>query len=120
MRTSRKSLFLLIFISITGSVSAGTIADASKKMLAQSPENAFKEAVARNDLRILTLPYCEDVAPGFDFRDYKGEELKNNDFGLSCHSLINDDEIKTLQKMEAWIAKYNALLHDKLTGTMPK
>jgi hypothetical protein len=68
-------------------------------------------------LRVLTVPYCELAAPGFNLRDYKGKELKNNDLGLSCDALLGENEMKALLKLEAWVAKYNSLLYDKLSAS---
>jgi hypothetical protein len=117
MNQLQKCLLFILFLPIASTTHAGTISDISEKLLAKTPESAFQEAAAKNDLRILTVPYCELAAPGFNFRDYKGKELKNNDLGLSCAALLGESEMKALIKLEAWIAKYNALLYDKLSAS---
>lgn len=117
MNQMHKSLLFLLFLSAANTIHAGTISETSEKLLAKTPESAFQEAVAKNDLRILTVPYCELAAPGFNFRDYKGEELRNNDLGMSCAALLGENEMKALLKLEAWVAKYNALLYEKLSAS---
>lgn len=117
MNRLQKSLLFLVFLSTANTIHAGAITDISKKLLAKTPESAFEEAAAKNDLRILTVPYCELAAPGFNFRDYKGKELKNNDLGLSCDAVLGENEMKALLELEAWVAKYNALLYEKLSAS---
>ncbi len=46
----------------------------------------------------------------------KGNELKNNDPGLTCAALLEENEMQALLKLEAWVAKYNALLYEKLSA----
>lgn len=116
MKQLHKILPFLLLLSTANTTHAGLISDMSEKLLAKTPEIAFQEAVEKNDLRILTVPYCELAAPGFNFRDYKGKELKNNDLGLSCATLLGENEMKALLKLEAWVAKYNALLYEKLSA----
>jgi len=117
MNRLQKSLLFLMFLSTANTVHAGTISEVSEKLMAKTPESAFQEAAAKNDLRILTIPYCDLDAPGFNFRDYKGKELKNNDLGLTCAALLSENEIKALFKLEAWVAKYNSLLYEKLSAS---
>jgi hypothetical protein len=117
MHQLQKSLFFPLLLSTANTIHAGTISEISEKLLAKTPESAFQEAAAKNDLRILTVPYCDLAAPGFNFRDYKDKELKNNDLGLSCAALLGENEMEALLKLEAWVAKYNSLLHDKLSAS---
>jgi hypothetical protein len=111
---SKKLIFVLVIASIVHGASAGTISEVTEKMLARTPEAAFEDAVAKNDLRVLTIPFCDEVAPGFDFRAYKGKELQNNDLGMTCRSVLGEDELKALLRLEAWVGKYNSLVFDKL------
>ena len=117
MNRLQTSLLFILLLSSANTIHAGTISEISEKLMAKTPESAFQEAAAKNDLRILTIPYCDLDAPGFNFRDYKGEELKNNDLGLTCAALLSESEIKALLKLEAWVAKYNALLYEKLSAS---
>ena len=116
MRYTNSLLSVLVLASVAGSAIAGPISDVTDKLLAKTPEAAFDEAVAKNDLRLLTIPFCDDVAPGFDFRAYKGKDLQNNDLGIACHTLLGDDEMKALFRLEDWVAKYNALMFEKLAA----
>jgi hypothetical protein len=114
VRTARHIIQILFVALFAQGANAGTISQVADKLLAKSPETAFEEAVAKDDLRLITIPFCDEAAPGFDFRSYKGERPINNDLGMSCRSLLGDDEMKALLRLEAWVGKYNSLVFKKL------
>ena len=93
---------------------AGTIQEVANGILKQSPETAFEEAIKANDYRLITIPFCGGVTPGFKFSEYQGKRIDENNLGLTCYSLLGSDEMKALKELEKWVTKYNALMFDEL------
>ena len=93
---------------------AGPISSLTESLLSQTPAAAFSEAAANNDVRMITIPFCGGITPGFNFREYSGPRPIMNDFGITCHTLLGSEEMKALNKLEAWATKYNELVYEHL------
>lgn len=104
----------LAFISSAHVADAETIAQVTEKLLAKSPEAAFRSAIENKDFRLLTIPFCGGVTPGFNFRDYHGKKPEENNLFLSCHALLGDEEMSALKRLEAWVEKYNSQMFSQL------
>ena len=107
-------LTALLFITFVGDVNAETIEQVADRLLKQTPELAFEKAVVKKDFRLLTIPFCGNVTPGFNFSSYQGPMPKENNFGLYCDVLLGEEEFKALRRLEKWVKKYNSLMFTQI------
>lgn len=85
--------------------------------MANSPEAAFNLAQQKDDLRLITIPFCGGATPGFNFGSYSGDNKpQENNLGIDCYSLLGEKDMEALQKLEPWVAKYNSLVFKALNN----
>jgi len=110
-----KTLLLIFTMALFSTIAnAGKIKEVADGIIKQSPETAFEEALKANDYRLITIPFCGGITPGFKFMEYRGNRPEENNLGLSCHALLGNEEIKALKELENWVTKYNSLMFKKL------